>query len=52
MHPPGPYPIGDTRGLHNGRVRAHVVDDPYKAIIEHLERLPKDLIECKDVWTF
>jgi len=51
VHPPGPCPVGDTRGLDDGRVRAHVVDDSHEAIVEHLEGSPKDLVERKNVWT-
>ncbi len=50
VHPPGPCPVGDTRGLDDGRVGAHVVDDSHEAIVEYLEGLPKDFVERKNAW--
>jgi hypothetical protein len=50
VHQPGPCSVGDTRGLDDGCVGAHVVDDSHEAIVEHLEGLPKDFVECKNAW--
>jgi hypothetical protein len=52
MHPPGPYPVGYTRSLDDGRVGAHVVDDSHEAVVEYLKGLSEDLVECRDVWAF
>ncbi len=42
LHTLGTSPIGDSRGLHDRDIVAHVVDDTNEPAIEDVERLAKD----------
>ena len=41
----GAAAVGDARGLHDGGVVAHVVDDADEAVVEHRQRLEKNLLQ-------
>ena len=41
----GAAAVAHARGLHHGRVVAHVVDDPDEAVIEHGQRLVEDFLQ-------
>ena len=40
-----PLAVGDARRLNDGAIIAHIVDDPHEAVVEHRDRLVKDLLE-------
>ena len=41
----GAAAVAHARGLHDGGIVAHVVDDPDEAVIEHRQRLEEDFLE-------
>ncbi len=44
-HPPGAAPVGDPRGLDDGAVVAHVVNDPQEAVVQHRQWLKEQRLQ-------